>query len=301
MTRTHTELKSGPASRRLQSLLSAAKAGERTMVMGILNVTPDSFYDGGRHFTVDAAVKRGIEIVSQGADILDVGGESTRPSTFRDGKPLPAAEEADRVEEVIRQLSAAAPETPISVDTWKAAVAERALNAGAVMINDISALQGDADMAPMAAECGATVCLMHMPGLPMRLPENPVYNNVVADVLAALLEAVDRASAAGIPAGSIVIDPGIGFGKTAPQSFELMQRLRVFTTTGLPVLVGPSRKSSIGAALGGLPPDERLEGTAAAVAICIANGAAIVRVHDVLEMVRVARVTDAIVRGWPGS
>ena len=299
MPSTLPELKSRPASRRLYALLQEARSGERTLVMGILNITPDSFYDGGRHFTVDAAVVRGIRMAAESADIIDIGGESTRPATFRGGQPLPAAEETSRVEEVIRQLAAAVPDTPISVDTWKAAVAERALSAGAVMINDISALRADPAMAPLAAESGAAVCLMHMPGLPMQLTEDPHYSDVAADVLAALVDAADRAEAAGISAESIVIDPGIGFGKTAAQSMELLRNLRAFCGTGRPVLVGPSRKSSIGAVLGGLPPADRLEGTAAAVAVSIANGAAIVRVHDVLEMVRVARVADAIVRGWP--
>ena len=294
-----TSSASPTASRLLQTLLDAARAGRRTLIMGVLNVTPDSFSDGGRFFTPDAALLQAERMVAEGADILDIGGESTRPATFTTGAPLDADEELRRILPIIRALSERMPAIPISVDTYKARVARQAVEAGAAMINDISALRADSAMAATVAELGTPVCLMHMPGLPTALPSTPVYTDVVQEVRGHLNERTEAALAAGIAPENIVIDPGIGFGKTVAHNLELLRRLRELTTPLYPLLLGASRKSTIGKVLGDLPPEDRLEGTAATVALSIANGAAIVRVHDVKEMTRVARMSDAIVRGWP--
>jgi len=298
-----TTSSASPAARRLQTLLDAARAGRRTLIMGVLNVTPDSFSDGGRFFTPDAALRQAERMVAEGADILDIGGESTRPATFTTGTPLDADEELRRILPIIQALSERMPEIPISVDTYKASVARQAVEAGAAMINDISALRADPHMAATVAELGTPVCLMHMLGLPTALPTKPVYGDVVQEVREHLRERTEAALAAGIAPENIVLDPGIGFGKTAAHNLELLRRLRELTTPLYPLLLGTSRKSTIGKVLGDLPPEDRLEGTAATVALSIANGAAIVRVHDVKEMARVARMSDAIVRGWspPGN
>lgn len=282
---------------RLRALLDDAGSGKRTLIMGILNVTPDSFSDGGRFLAPDAAVARAEQMAEEGVDILDVGGESTRPSTFASQTPLDSAEELRRVLPVIAAIHERFPEIPISIDTFKADVALAAVKTGAAMVNDISAMRADADMSAVVSALGAPICLMHMPGLPMAIPSNPAYGDVVADVRSHLAERIEAALAAGIAAGDIVIDPGIGFGKSLSQNLELLRRLRELTELNAPILVGTSRKSTIGTVLGGLPPSERLEGTAATVALSIAYGAAIVRVHDVKEMARVARMSDAIVRG----
>lgn len=279
-------------SEQIAALLDRARHGERTLVMGILNVTPDSFSDGGRFFTRDAALRQAERMAAEGADILDIGGESTRPGS----DPLPAEEEMARILPVIESVAARLP-TPISVDTYKAVVARRAVEAGAAMVNDISALTFDPAMAATIAALDVPVCLMHIRGTPKTMQQNPIYADVVAEVRDWLAQRVGAARAAGIPAENIVIDPGFGFGKTAAHNLELVRRLRELTTLGCPLLIGPSRKSAIGKVLGGLPPEDRLEGTAATVALSIAHGASIVRVHDVKEMVRVARVADAIVRG----
>jgi dihydropteroate synthase len=288
-----------PAARRLHALLDAARAGERTLIMGVLNVTPDSFSDGGRFFVPDEALAHAERMVAEGADVLDIGGESTRPATFTTGEPLAAEEELRRILPIIRAIVERLPNVPISVDTYKARVARQAVEAGATMVNDISALRADPEMAAVVAELGTPLCLMHLPGLPTALPAKPVYEDVVREVRDHLLERAEAARAAGIAPENIVLDPGIGFGKTVAHNLELLRRLRELTTLGYPLLLGTSRKSTIGKVLGDLPPEERLEGTAATVALSIANGAAIVRVHDVKEMARVARMSDAIVRGWP--
>ena len=267
--------------------------------MGILNVTPDSFSDGGLYLDAGQAADRAQQMAADGADILDIGGESTRPATFAAHSPLPVEEELRRILPVIAAVGLRLPDVPISVDTYKALVARRALEAGAAMINDISALRADAEMASTLAEWGVPVCLMHLPGLPTALPADPGYGDVVQDVADHLRERADAAIQAGIAPHNILLDPGIGFGKTVTQNLELLRRQRELTRLGYPLLLGTSRKSTIGKVLGGLPPEDRLEGTAATVALCIANGAAIVRVHDVKEMVRVARMSDAIVRGYP--
>ena len=259
--------------------------GERTYVMGIINVTPDSFSGDGLDTDVKAAVAQALSFEAEGADILDVGGESTRPGHA----PVDEDEELRRVIPLIERLAGSAT-TPISVDTYKASVARRALAAGATMVNDIWGLRRDPEMAGVVAEAGVPVVVMHN-------QEAPIYKDVVADVMAILRESLRRAEAAGIPREWVIVDPGIGFAKRPEHSLELLRRLGDLRALGCPILVGTSRKSSIGAVLG-LPVEERLEGTAATVAIAIANGADIVRVHDVKAMVRVARMSDAIVRGW---
>ncbi len=267
--------------------------------MGVLNVTPDSFSDGGRFFVPHAALEHAERMVAEGADILDIGGESTRPATFTTGAPLSANEELRRILPIIQAIAERMPNVPISVDTYKASVARQAVEAGATMINDISALRADPNMAAAVAELGTPVCLMHLLGLPTEIPAKPFYEDVVHEVREHLMERATAALEAGILPTNIVLDPGIGFGKTVAHNLELLRRLRELTTPLYPLLLGASRKSTIGKVLGDLPPEDRLEGTAATVALSIANGAAIVRVHDVKEMTRVARMSDAIVRGWP--
>lgn len=268
--------------------------GVRTLVMGILNVTPDSFSDGGRFFGTQAAVDHGVRMAEEGADIIDVGGESTRPGS----EAVSAEEEIARVVPVIRRLREKT-DVVLSVDTYKAETASAALDAGADIVNDISAATFDPRMPTAFAERGCPAILMHMQGTPRDMQIDPHYDDVVAEVRSFLAERVRALVAAGAAEELLIVDPGIGFGKTIEHNLELMRRLAELKSIGRPVLVGPSRKSTIGKALGGLPPDERLEGTAAAVAICIANGADVVRVHDVKEMVRVARMADAIVRPTP--
>ncbi len=260
----------------------------RTLLMGIVNVTPDSFSDGGKFFDPELAVAHAQELCRQGADIIDVGGESTRPGA----EPVPAAEEARRVVPVIECLAREV-QVPISVDTYKASVAQRALQAGAAIVNDISALRADPDMADVVRRFGAGLALMHMQGEPRTMQLNPTYNDVVDDIIAFLAGRVAACEAAGIPRTCLVVDPGLGFGKTVEHNFAIIRRLREFGRLQLPLLVGPSRKSFVGAVTG-LPPTERVEGTAAAVTACVLNGAHIVRVHDVQVMRRVVAVADAI-------
>lgn len=264
---------------------------QRTVVMGILNVTPDSFYDGGRYARAEAAVQHALQMVQDGADIVDIGGESTRPGS----QPVPEEEELRRVLPVIEAVRGQV-DVPISIDTTKSRVAERALQAGACMVNDISGLGFDPRMAEVVARHGALCCVMHIQGTPQTMQQNPQYEDVVRDISRYFEERLALAERAGIPRENIWLDPGIGFGKTVEHNLEILRRLREFTAFGLPILIGTSRKSFIGKILGDLPPEERLEGTAATVAIAIMNGANAVRVHDVREMVRVARMTDAVCR-----
>ena len=264
--------------------------GERTYVMGVLNVTPDSFSDGGRWADPERAAARGREMRDRGADIIDVGGESTRPGA----EPVPADEEARRVVPVVERL-AGDPDAIISVDTSKAEVARRALDAGAHMINDVTGLTGDPEMARLAAERGVPVVVMHMRGTPRDMQDDPYYEDVVGEVIASLERSLELARAAGVDEEQVLVDPGIGFGKRLQDNLDLLRHLEELKVLGRPILVGTSRKSFIGAILD-LPVEERLEGTAATVALGIAAGARVVRVHDVPEMVRVARMTDAIVR-----
>ena len=264
---------------------------QRTVIMGILNVTPDSFYDGGRYARAEAAVQHALQMVQDGADIVDIGGESTRPGS----QPVPEEEELRRVLPVIEAVRGQV-DVPISIDTTKSRVAERALQAGACMVNDISGLGFDPRMAEAVARHGALCCVMHIQGTPQTMQQNPQYEDVVRDISRYFEERLALAERAGIPRENIWLDPGIGFGKTVEHNLEILRRLREFTAFGLPILIGTSRKSFIGKILGDLPPEERLEGTAATVAIAIMNGANAVRVHDVREMVRIARMTDAVCR-----
>jgi dihydropteroate synthase len=276
--------------------------GSQTYVMGILNITPDSFSGDGLiqgEDWVERAVQQGLTQVADGAHILDVGGESTRPGAM----PIPVAEEIRRVVPVIQGL-ARSTDVPISIDTSKAEVARAALEAGAAIINDVWAFRLDPELASLAAERGCPVILMHNRSRPQdarfeqRLGGRYVgarYDDLLEDIARELQELVDAAIAAGVNRQQIVIDPGIGFGKTVEQNLMLIRRFDRFVALGHPVLCGPSRKSFIGYTLD-LPPEERIEGTAAAVAIAIARGADIVRVHDVKPIARVARMCDAILR-----
>ena len=266
--------------------------------MGVLNVTPDSFSDGGLYADVETAVGRAHEMARDGADILDVGGESTRPATFADQSPLPADEEKRRILPVISRLAQELPHVALSVDTYKADVAEAALDAGATLLNDISGLTYDPDMARLAGERNVPLVLMHLPGRPRDLPVQPVYEDVVAEVKRFFVRQIAYAESRGVRREQIWLDPGLGFGKTAQHNLELLRRLPELRTLGFPLLVGASRKKFLGKILGTDDPNDRKEGTAAAVALSIAGGADMVRVHDVREMARVAKVSDAIVRGW---
>jgi dihydropteroate synthase len=266
----------------------AFDGSERTIVMGILNVTPDSFSDGGRFLSVEDAVGHAVGLAADGADIVDVGGESTRPGS----DPVPAEEERTRVVPVIARLAAEIPDVAISVDTRKAVVASAALDAGATIVNDVSS-GSDPEMFGLVADRGAAVVLMHMKGEPKTMQESPSYDDVVGEVRAYLHERIEAAERSGIDIERIAVDPGIGFGKNLEHNLELMRRLDELRDLGRPILVGPSRKGFIGSILD-LPEAERVEGTIAAVAWAVARGAHAVRVHDVREVVRAVRVLDAI-------
>ncbi|OFW08005.1 MAG: dihydropteroate synthase [Acidobacteria bacterium RIFCSPLOWO2_02_FULL_67_36] len=257
--------------------------------MGILNVTPDSFADGMLHFDPDVAVAAGLRMIVDGADILDVGGESTRPGA----EPLPADEELRRVLPVIEGL-AAQTQVPISIDTYKAAVAREAIARGAALVNDISGLQFDPDLGRVAAESGAALVLMHNRGRSRDMYKKAVYSDVPREVTAELAAAIDRATSAGVARESIVLDPGFGFSKRAEHSFEALARLDAIAALDRPILSGPSRKSFLKEALGDRPPIGREWGTAAAVAASVLLGAHIVRVHGVRDMADVVRVADRI-------
>jgi dihydropteroate synthase len=260
----------------------------RTHVMGVLNVTPDSFSDGGKYAAPELAYVRAMEMVEQGADFIDIGGESTRPGS----DPVPEQEELERVIPLIDRLAGRCG-VPVSIDTYKSRVAEAALGAGATIVNDITGLHADPEMAAVIARHRAGVVLMHINGVPRTMQEHPRYENLIGEISSFLGEAVAIARSAGIE--SIIVDPGIGFGKTLQHNLTIMKRLREFESLGYPILVGPSRKSFLGAILG-LPVDERLEGTLAAAAVAIQHGAAVLRVHDVREVKRVATVVDAILK-----
>jgi dihydropteroate synthase len=266
--------------------------GQRTLVMGVLNATPDSFYDGGRYNALDAALARAEQMLSEGADILDIGGESTRPGA----EPVPEEEEIRRVVPLIEAIVARYPDAVISVDTTKSRVAQRALQAGARIINDISGATFDPRMLEVAAQTGALIVLMHIKGTPQTMQQNPVYDDVVAEVRSTLHAHARRAIEAGVPPERIWLDPGIGFGKTVEHNLQLLRGLPQLKTLGYPILVGTSRKSFIGHILGGLPPEERLEGTLATLALAVAWGADIVRIHDVKEAVRAVKMADALCR-----
>jgi dihydropteroate synthase len=263
--------------------------GQRTLVMGIVNVTPDSFADGGQHLDPDAAIAAALQMVRDGADVVDIGAESTRPGA----DPLPAGEEWRRLAPVLEGLRGRLG-VPISIDTYKAEVAERAIALGAAIVNDVSALQNDPALAGVVARSGAVVVLMHHRGRSRDMYARAEYADVAGEITRELRERVDAAVAAGIARDRIVVDPGIGFGKRAAHSMAAIAGLPVLATLGLPILVGPSRKSYLTSAVGDVPAADRLWATAAAVTASILYGAHIVRVHDVREMVQVARTTDAI-------
>jgi dihydropteroate synthase len=263
--------------------------GARTLVMGILNVTPDSFADGGTRLDPGRAIEDGVRMVADGADILDIGGESTRPGAAA----VPADEELRRVVPVIEGLRARV-DVPLSIDTYKAAVADRALDLGATIVNDISGLTYDPDLAGVVARHCAAVVLMHIRGRSRDMYAEARYGDVVAEISAELMTRVRAAETAGIDTARIILDPGLGFAKEAGQTLEALARFDRFAALGFPLLSGPSRKSFLKMGLGDVPPAGRVWGTAAAVTASVLAGAHIVRVHDVPEMVQVVRVADTI-------
>jgi dihydropteroate synthase len=265
----------------------------RTAVMGIVNVTPDSFSDGGKFFDVDRAAAHGERLSAEGADVLDIGGESTRPGA----EPVSIEEELRRVVPVIQKLRGKIT-IPISIDTLKSAVAKAALDAGADLVNDVTALGADADMAALVASEGVPVVLMHMQGTPRTMQHKPAYEDVVEEVCEYLKRRVDYALERGVAAENIVIDPGIGFGKNVDHNLALLRGLPTLAAIGLPLLVGASRKAFIGRLLD-LGPEERLEGSLAVSVAAALAGANMVRVHDVKEAVRALRVADALRFGHP--
>jgi dihydropteroate synthase len=272
--------------------------GERTLIMGVLNVTPDSFSDGGKYLDAESAIEHALEMECAGADLLDIGGESTRPGSTG----VPTKEELPRVLPVLQGLRGVL-KIPISIDTQKSEVAEAALDAGAQIINDISGLKNDPRIAKVAARRGVPLILMHMRGEPGTMQKVPFARDVMKDVLQGLRISVGIARKAGVAKSQIILDPGIGFGKSFAQNFELLQKLPQLAKLGYPLVVGTSRKGFLGATLAPegkpAPPEQRIWGTAATVTASILNGAHIVRVHDVAEMVQVARVTDCLLN--PGK
>lgn len=266
--------------------------GERTLVMGILNVTPDSFSDKGLHFAPEVAIKRAWQIAEEGADILDIGGESTRPGSFA----VSVDEELRRVMPIVEALAAGKKyPIPISIDTSKVEVARAALECGAAIINDITSLQNSPGIGPEVAKCNAALILMHMRGDPGNMQTIPPSKDILADIDVWAKEAAARAKNSGVPSEKIVLDPGIGFGKTAAQNIEILRDLNRLAAAGFPILIGTSRKSFISSILK-KPATDLVLGTAATVAASIIYGAHIVRVHDVAAMRQVADVTDAIVK-----
>ncbi len=259
--------------------------GVRTYVMGIINVTPDSFSGDGLGGDITAVVEQALRFQEEGADILDIGAESTRPGHDKVSLDDELARLMPALEAVAGKVS-----LPISVDTYKAAVARRAVDAGAVIINDIWGLKAEPELAKVAADTGAGLVLMHN-------QKGARYQDLIPDVVSSLQDSVNTAIDAGVPQENIIVDPGIGFGKTPDHNLEVLAGLEALKAVGCPILVGTSRKSTLGLLLD-LPADQRVEATAATVALAIAGGADLVRVHDVMEMVRVCRVTDAVVRGW---
>ena len=260
--------------------------GERTYVMGILNVTPDSFAGDGVGTDVDAAVRRAVRMCEDGADLIDVGGESTRPGAGE----VDAEEELRRTIAVVERLAREL-DVPVSIDTYKAEVAKAAIDAGAALVNDVHGFRREPARAGVLAKTGVPVVAMHY-------QRGLEFKDTIGNVIEGWLESLRIARAAGLPEERVILDPGFNFGWTNEQALEMLRRLGELRVVGRPVLIGTSRKSTIGAVLGGLAAEERLEGTAATVAISVAGGADIVRVHDVKEMSRVARMADAIVRGW---
>ena len=280
---------------RLKLVSGTLILGERTLVMGVLNVTPDSFSDGGRYDQPGIAIEHALAMELAGADLIDVGGESTRPGSGE----THASEELDRVLPVLEGLRGRL-KIPVSVDTRKSTVAELAIRGGAQIINDVSGLKSDARIAEVAAKYGVPLVLMHMRGEPGTMQRGPFARDVMRDVMKGLRDSAQKARKAGVAKSQIILDPGIGFGKSHAQNYELLQKLPQLTALGYPLLVGTSRKGFLGAPLARegkpAPPDERIWGTAATVTASILGGAHIVRVHDVAEMVQVARVADCLLQ-----
>lgn len=268
---------------------------KKTYLMGILNVTPDSFSDGGQYFDKSAAIKRACQMVEEGADIIDIGGESTRPGS----EPVPLQEEIARTIPVIEEISKKI-KVPVSIDTYKAEVAKRALDAGASIVNDINGLRFDLEMPKVVSKYKVPVIIMHIKGMPKNMQANPQYEALIPEIMDYFRESIRLAVESGIAEDKIIIDPGIGFGKTLDHNLEIIKNLHEFTLLEKPLLAGVSRKAFIGKILGNAPASERLEGTAAAVTISILNGANIIRVHDVKEMKKVALVADAVKMGRVG-
>jgi len=262
----------------------------RTYVVGILNVTPDSFSDGGRFNNVESAVQHALAMVSDGADIIDIGGESTRPGA----EPLSLNEELDRVLPVIETIRESS-DIPISIDTYKSEVAKAAIESGANLINDISGLRFDKTMASTAASLGAPVIAMHIKGTPRSMQNNPTYDDLIGEIKSSLAESVTIAAEAGVRRENIIVDPGIGFGKTFEHNFSILHHLSDFAELGQPILIGASRKRFLGS-LSGAEPDDRLQESVAAALIAASHGAHFIRVHDVKETVRALRVWYAVIR-----
>lgn len=260
--------------------------GVRTYIMGVVNVTPDSFSGDGLGDNVDAAVRQAAQMCEDGADIIDVGGESTRPGFAE----VDAEEELRRTIPVVERLAKEL-DIPVSIDTYKASVAKAAIEAGVALVNDVHGFQREPDIARVAAQAG-------VPAVAMHYQRGRVFKDTIGNILEGWLESLRIAREQGLAEERIILDPGFNFGWTEEQALEMLRRLREVRVLGRPLLVGTSRKSTIGIVLGGVPVEERLQGTAATVAISIANGADIVRVHDVREMARVAKMADAVVRGW---
>ena len=265
-------------------LLDRIRKDNEVLVMGILNVTPDSFSDGGEFLGKNSAVKRAVEMEENGADLIDIGGESTRPGADQ----VPLEEELERTVPVIEGIRKET-DVPISIDTYKSEVAEKALDAGANIINDISALRFDSDLGRVAAERGAPLVLMHMQGTPKTMQEDPTYDDPVGDISDFLGERVEKAKSLGVKDEQLILDPGIGFGKRLEDNYEILRRLEEFKQLGYPLLLGTSRKSFLGATLD-LPTEERLEGTIASNVVGVIRGADILRVHDVKEVYRATQV-----------
>jgi dihydropteroate synthase len=261
----------------------------KTHIMGILNITPDS--DGGLHFDRQTAIDSGLRMADDGADIIDIGGESTRPGS----EPVPLDEELKRTTPVIEELVKKVA-IPISIDTYKAEVARKALEAGASIVNDISGLRFDPEMPKVVAKHRVPVVIMHIKGRPREMQKNPLYEALIPEIMDYFRISIRLARKFGIPENMMILDPGIGFGKTFDHNLELLNNLEQFTLLEKPLLVGPSRKAFLGKILGDAPASERLEGTAAALVVSIMKGANIIRVHDVKEMAKVAKVVDAIRR-----
>jgi len=260
-----------------------------TLVMGILNVTPDSFSDGGLFYNTDEAVSHALQLIENGIDIIDIGGESTRPGA----KKISEEEEIQRIIPVVKQIRELSPEIIISIDTTKSMVAQKAIQSGANIINDISGFSFDNKMIDVVRESKVPVIIMHMQGDPSNMQNKPVYDDLIIDISSFFKSKIKLATDAGIKKKQIILDPGIGFGKTVGDNFQLINQLNEFCKLGFPVMIGPSRKSFIGTTLN-LPVDDRLEGTAAAVAVGVMNGARIVRVHDVKEIKRVVTIVEKI-------